>query len=234
MKNKRLLVRGAVILVIAVVAYANRARFPGEGGEKSPSVHALALRGDLDEALGESVAKTGPYDTLTACRLVPHDNNDGDSFFVRHDAGEFELRLYFVDAPEKYLSDRHESQRRRVAEQAAEFGIDPEEAVAVGKAAKEFTRRTLQGKEFTVHTYWEQVYSGDRYYGFVEMPAEEGFLGDVLVANGLARIHTKGPGSKENPVDTPEGLTFHQHRDRLYRIEKGAQRADAGAWGLRN
>ena len=57
-------------------------------------------------------------------------------------------------------------------------------------------------------------------------------LGTRLVEEGLARIHTKGPGSKSKPVPTPQGDSFFQARDKLESIERRAQRAERGAWGL--
>lgn len=174
--------------------------------------------------------KVRGYDKFSDVRLVPLEGNDGDSFMVMAGGREFQLRLYFVDAPEKYLSDRYEDQRRRVAEQAREMGgITPDQAIEIGIEAKDFVDDQLGGKTFTVYTYWEQVYDGDRYYGFVEL-ADGSDLGTRLVEQGLARIHTKGPGSKEKPVPTPDGASFFQHRDKLESIERQAQRAKRGAW----
>ncbi len=175
-------------------------------------------------------SKVGVYDRLSDARLVERDGNDGDSFLVRAGGKEFELRLYFVDAPESYLSDRYADQRRRVAEQAREMGgITPEEAVEVGKRAKAYAKQQLGKRSFTVYTYWEQVYDGDRYYGFVELP-DGGDLAERLVEQGLARIHTKGPGSKAKPVPTPKGQSFFEARDQLEALEREARQAKRGAW----
>ena len=57
------------------------------------------------------------WTTLTDCRYVPHQNNDGDSFHVRCGADAFVLRLYFVDTPETNLR-----YGERTREQAAHFG----------------------------------------------------------------------------------------------------------------
>lgn len=175
-------------------------------------------------------SKVGGYDRFPDARYLDQDGNDGDSFHVRAGGRDFELRLYFVDAPESYLSDRYADQRRRVAEQARELGgITPEEAVEVGRKAKAFTKEQLSGKTFTVYTYWEQVYDGDRYYAFVELP-DGSDLGGELIEQGLGRIHTKGPGSKEKPVPTPKGQSFFQARDRLEAIERDARKEKRGAW----
>jgi endonuclease YncB( thermonuclease family) len=257
MKGKQRLIRFVLILVVAGVAYWQRERLP-----TVPSAHSSAparekgtavLKADPIPGIKEGIpvakpvstptskpappkdaapAKVRGYDVFRDARLVDRDGNDGDSFMVRAGGREFELRLYFVDAPESYLSDRYENQQRRVADQARDLGgISSEEAVAVGKAAKKFTKEQLSGKTFTVSTYWEQVYEGDRFYGFVEL-ADGGDLATRLVEEGLARIHTKGPGTKEKPVPTPDGATFFQARDKLESIERQAQRAKRGVWGL--
>jgi endonuclease YncB( thermonuclease family) len=245
--SKSRIIRLVLILVVAGVAYWQCGRVNNRGGDSqkptavlkeeplgsknSKSPTATLKKNPLGN-IREGVEKVRGYDKITGARLLKRDDNDGDSFFVNAVGREFQLRLYFVDAPEKYLSDRYEKQRQRVAEQAREMGgISSEQAVEVGKAAKMFVDRELSGKPFTIYTYWEQVYDGDRYYGFVELP-DGSYLGTRLVEQGLVRIHTKGPGSKEKPVPTPDGKSFHQHRDKLYDLELKAQRNDAGAWGL--
>ncbi|MCG8601406.1 MAG: hypothetical protein MI807_14780 [Verrucomicrobiales bacterium] len=246
MKNARI-IRFVLILVVAGVAYWQRGRVTNPAGESQKPTATLkedplgsaeskkptaTLKENPLGSSTESVEKVRGYDKISGARLLDRDDNDGDSFYVKAAGREFQLRLYFVDAPEKYLSDRYEKQRQRVAEQAREMGgISSDQAVEVGKAAKIFVERELSGKPFTVYTYWEQVYDGDRYYGFVEL-ADGSYLGTRLVEEGLVRIHTKGPGSKEKPVPTPDGKSFHQHRDMLYNLERKAQRSDIGAWGL--
>ncbi|MDF1658984.1 MAG: thermonuclease family protein [Verrucomicrobiales bacterium] len=231
MKNARL-IRIVVILGVAGFLYFKRGQESGTTSTTSQSEGGSAVLKKSPLGGNASSEKVNGYDKFTDAKLINDEGNDGDSFYVNLDGKKIQLRLYFVDAPEKYLSDRYESQQRRVAEQASELGgVSSEQIVEVGKAAKLFTERELKGKKFIVYTYWEEVYDGDRYYGFVEL-ADGSYLGTKLVENGLARIHTKGPGSKENPVPTPAGKSFHQHRDKLFDLEKKAQRADRGAWGL--
>jgi endonuclease YncB( thermonuclease family) len=244
MKVKQQLIRYAILIVILGVLYWQRDRIPSDPTRPfSPPVEATRPEAEAkardkttqSKAAAPASPSTGPtkvgvYDRFTDARLVERDGNDGDSFMVRAGGREFELRLYFVDAPESYLSDRYADQRRRVAEQARELGgITPEEAVEVGKRAKAFTKQQLGGRAFTIYTYWEQVYDGDRFYGFVELP-DGGDLATRLVEQGLGRIHTKGPGSKEKPVPTPQGQSFFQARDRLEAIEREARKEKVGAW----
>ncbi len=238
MSAKRYLIRFVLILVVAGVAYWQQGKdLPFSPTERAESPTASSSSGSASGASATKTKESAPstihgYDVFREARLVEDKGNDGDSFAVRAGDREFVLRLYFVDTPESYLNDRYESQRRRVADQARDLGgISSEEAVAVGKAAKKFTLEELGKKPFTVYTYWEEVYDGDRFYGFVEL-ADGSDLASRLVEEGLARIHTKGPGSKANPVPTPQGDSFFQARDKLESIERRAQRAKRGVWGL--
>lgn len=174
------------------------------------------------EAVGTE--KVNGYDRLLGTVLVGHRNNDGDSFFVRHGDRQFELRLYYADSPEKYLSDRYEDQRKRVAEQARELGgLSIDETVALGQEAKAHVLSLLEGQSFSVFTKWERVYDGERYYGFVLLPGGTDWLCENLVGNGLARIHTKGEM-------TPDGKGYRDFKRHLESLEAQARSAKRGAW----
>ncbi len=232
MKGKQRLIRLILLIIIAGVGYWQKDRFTT--GESQRSKTEEKPSGSKTKPSSTATKKQGAYDVLEGCRLVSHRNNDGDSFFIQHGNRKIELRVYFVDCPEKYLSDDFRKQRERVAEQGREMGgMNLDQTIAIGLRAKEFAKELLNGKTFTVYTYWEKVFSSDRYYGFVRIPGSKKFLGEELVAQGLARIHTKGPGSKQNPVPTPDGKSFYQHRDNLYRIERTAKAAKRGAWGVK-
>ncbi len=188
----------------------------------------------LEEGNGGAVNGNGPtensrYAELSGVRWVDHRNNDGDSFYLEYEGREFELRLYFVDTAEKYLSDRYESQRRRVADQAEYFGLSSMEAVSLGVAAKRFVEELLTGQDFTVHTKWERVYDGPRFYGFVETEDPEtgqpAYLSEILLRHGLARIHTKGE-------DTPDGRSRSAFEEHLMAVDRVAREMRRGAWGL--
>ncbi len=223
--------RFVVILIVVGVAYWQRTRVPTETEDARSKPGETAGEGQERRNPALPAEKVRGYEKFDDARFVESDGNDGDSFRVAAGGREFELRLYFVDAPEKYLSDRYESQRRRVADQARDLGgISTEAAVEVGLAAKAFTQAQLSGKPFTVYTCWEEVFDGDRYYGFVRLP-DGSDLGSRLVEEGLVRIFTKGPGSKESPVPTPDGASFFEERDRLESLERQAQRDKRGAWG---
>ena len=157
-----------------------------------------------------------PWQTLDACQLVEHWRNDGDSFRVHWNGGELTVRLYFADAPE---SDYRFMDRTRA--QAAYFGITEEQAVEVGKLAKDFTQETLKGG-FSIRTRWQGVFSGQkgaRKYGIVSVKGQD--LAELLVANGLARIHGMGIGGKT-----------WEEVERLKALEAQAKAEKRGAWGM--
>jgi endonuclease YncB( thermonuclease family) len=158
-----------------------------------------------------------PWQTLAGCRWVDYGANDGDSFRVRWNDQEFTFRIYFADTPEVYAR-----QRDRVSAQAAYFGITEEQAVQVGNMARAFTENLLKDG-FTIRTRWQGVYGGDRVvrkYGTVTVNGQD--LAEMLVANGLARIHGVGIGG-----ETREEVA------RLRALEAQAKAEGRGAWGMR-
>ncbi|MFT5466804.1 MAG: endonuclease YncB(thermonuclease family) [Verrucomicrobiales bacterium] len=187
-----------------------------KSGAPSPSTSAKSVNG---------------YEQLLGCRMVDHRNNDGDSFFVRHGEREFELRLYFADCAEKYYSDRHEDQRNRVKDQAKDFGgLSVEQTIQLGQKAKGFVAALLRDGSFKVYTDWERVYGGERFHGFVEIDdpdarSEKIFLCELLVREGLARIHTGG-------ASTPDGRSERGFEADLEDLERMARKAKKGAWRL--
>ncbi|NRB74649.1 MAG: thermonuclease family protein [Verrucomicrobiales bacterium] len=219
MKGKqRLIFRAILILIILGGAYWKRTQGEQQGSETRQSPSSSSQSGTVEKVNG--------YDKLTGARLIENEGNDGDSFFVRVGEREYQFRLYYVDTPEKYISDRWESQRKRVADQGKDLGgLSDDQVVVVGKAAKEHTLDLLRGKSFTVYTKWEEVYDSDRYYAFVKLPGGEFYLSEHLIASGLARIHTKGE-------ETPDGRSYYDYKAHLEGIEKKARAAEMGAWGL--
>lgn len=157
-----------------------------------------------------------PWQTLEACQLVESSINDGDSFRVHWNGGELTVRLYFADTPEADYRFRD-----RTKAQADYFGITEDQAVEVGKMASKFTQEALKDG-FSVRTRWQGVFSGQansRKYGIVSVGDKD--LAEMLVANGLARIHGMGIG----------GQTWEEV-ERLKGLEAEARKAKRGAWGL--
>lgn len=178
----------------------------------------VVLRGGLPwerPPVGEfSEVKTegAGLELLVDCRLVEGKNSDGDSFHVKHEKGETEFRLYFVDSPESaYRTYRGgDNNGKRLDEQAREFGVSREEVIKVGKEAKDFVLGLLRKGDFKVLTKWEEVFGPDRSYCFVIVPwdGKEVYLHELLVVKGLVRVHTKG-------ADLPGGRSREEQEDLL-------------------
>ncbi|MGI9172962.1 MAG: helix-hairpin-helix domain-containing protein [Chthoniobacterales bacterium] len=162
------------------------------------------------------------------CRLEENDSNDGDSFHVKAGRREYIVRLYFVDAPETDAGFPE-----RVAEQGKYFGLTPAQAVQLGELAKKFADEKL-ARPFTVHTRKQNAMgrsNAPRFYGMVE--TSEGDLGELLVANGLARVHGVGanPPGMTDSADEKRKLAGLEQNARLHRL--GGWGAAAGGMGLR-
>ena len=147
-----------------------------------------------------------------------HPSNDGDSFRVRCGDEEFQLRLYFVDAPEANLTY---SERSR--EQADYFGVSIDEALKAGTVAKEFVKDVLNGS-FVVYTKNNTAPgrgAGARYYGMIKVRGIG--LDELLVREGLAR-------NKGATLNLPDGTKSRAHVQKLQELEDAARKQRKGIW----
>ena len=170
------------------------------------------------------------FDVLEDCELIHHRHNDGDSFHVKYGGKQTEFRLYFVDTPEsKYKEYRDGNNNgKRIQEQGNYYGgLDRKSTTAVGTAAKKFVLDLLGKQSFRVVTQWENVYGPDRKYAFiiVKWEGKDVYLHELLIAKGLARIHTK-------PMTLPDNTSSSRQRNKLREIEKEAKKIKRGAWAL--
>ncbi len=167
----------------------------------------------------ETACAAKKWRTKEGCALVENAANDGDSFHVRVNRRIYIFRLLWVDAPE--TDNRFPD---RVAEQAAYFGISPEDALKAGRAAVEFSGDFLRRAPFTVFTQFDDAMGSsekDRDYAVIK--SGDTYLMEALVQNGLARIH----GLQELPPDAP---SVNAMRMRLKGLENEAKRSRRGAW----
>ncbi|MDR0993986.1 MAG: tetratricopeptide repeat protein [Verrucomicrobiota bacterium] len=144
---------------------------------------------------------------------------DGDSFHIRHNNRNIIIRLYFVDVPE---SDATHVERNQ--EQADYFNVPLARVIPIGKKAAQFTKKTLGGKKFTVWTRWQDAMgssSQKRYFGYVRLGKED--LGELLAANGLARVYGASTVS-------PEGETVNAQFEKLRQLERRAKAKRLGGW----
>lgn len=167
---------------------------------------------------------------LENCKLITGRNSDGDSFHVKHAKGENQFRLYFVDTPESEYKEYGggESNGKRLDEQGEYFnGLDRKGTTMIGKDAKAFVLTLLKKEEFKVLTKWEDVVRPGREYCFVIVKWEgrEIYLHELLVAQGLVRVHTRG-------ADLPGGRGWKQQREYLEKWEKEVASEGIGAWAF--
>lgn len=169
-------------------------------------------------------AATAAWTELRNPTLGDDPTDDGDSFRVRHEGGDDVLRLYFVDCPEK---KRHQFNRDRLAEQGAAFGgLAESDTLRIGRQARDFTLKLLRDRPFRVFTRWEPVFDDRRHYvhlAVLQPDGRERWLAELLVEEGLARIHTKG-------ADLPDGTSRAAFDHRLRTLEKSARLAGRGGW----
>jgi len=208
------------ILIVAIVAVSSW-YYQSEGElYKSPASQGLSQSSEI--------IVSGDYELLNSCVLVENRRNDGDSFFVKHQEGKTEFRLYYVDAPEsKYKEYRNgESNGKRIQDQGKYFGgLDRETTTRLGTKGKRFVAELLGNKPFRVVTRWENVFSPERRYAFVvvEHDGKQVFLHELLIEKGYARIHTK-------PATMPNGGSTKLQLKRLRLLEKSAKEAGIGGW----
>lgn len=181
--------------------------------------HAIAVVFCLSVIAADGdAAERKQWVTLSDCRYVDAEYNDGDSFRVRCGIKEFNLRLYFVDAPETRM--RYGD---RVLEQSKHFGVTLDEALRAGDRAKDRVQELLRGP-FSVQTR-EATAGGSgkepRYYAVVEVSGKR--LAEVLVAEGLAR--TKGIFP-----NLPSGEKGKAYKARLEALEDEAHHERLGVW----
>lgn len=155
---------------------------------------------------------------LTDCRYVEQTYNDGDSFRVKSGTNEFNLRLYYVDAPETTLR-----YPERTREQSEHFGITLDETMKAGRKARELVKETLNAP-FVIWTRWATAGGQSkepRFYCLVEVGGKG--LAEILVGKGLAR--TKGVVAL-----LPTGEKSKVYQAKLLTLETEAKQKNLGAW----
>jgi competence ComEA-like helix-hairpin-helix protein len=160
-----------------------------------------------------------PWQVLKDCTELSNASNDGDSFHVRAGGQEYIFRLYFVDAPETDASFPD-----RVNDQAQYFHLTVPQTLQLGDLAKRFTNEKL-ARPFTVRTCMQDALGRsqrERFYAFIE--TADGDLAELLVANGMARVH----GSSATPVGLTSPLI---EKLKLQRLEREAKVEKVGGWG---
>ena len=167
-----------------------------------------------------SIVSADDWQTLYDCTLIPSQQNQGDSFHCDCGGKEYVFRLYSIDAPE--INDQFEN---RVSDQAKYFGIAEDQAIEVGKQAKEFAEAFLGTNTFVVITRGQSAGSESkirRSYAFINVNGDD--LSLKLVENGLARIY--------GITVTPTQMDKSFYEEVLVSLERQAKKNRLGAWAL--
>ena len=169
-------------------------------------------------AVSARATVSGKWEKMEDCVLADG-YMDGDSFHIRYNNKDVIIRLYFVDTPE---SDKTHEERNE--DQAGYFGIADTQVVPLGVKGKKFTQKTLTGRKFTVWTRWEDAMGSSqqqRFFGIVQIGKED--LGELLVANGLARVYGAS-------TVLPNGNSIDSQFERLRQLERRAKAKRLGGW----
>jgi len=182
------------------------------------------------ESLTAARVTNRQFEVLDDCKLKYHRNNDGDSFHVLHGGKETEFRLYYVDTAESQYKSYRDGNNNgdRIREQGDYFGgLNREQTTALGTQAKKFALNLLEKQAFTVVTQWENVDGPERKHAFVMVNwrGREVWLHELLVAQGLVRIHTK-------PFTLPDNTSASRQRRKLKELEADAKAAKRGGWNI--
>ena len=197
---------------------------------KAASHEGAGIEGDSALLLSPVRLSSNRYQVWKNCTMLENRGNDGDSFHILAPHGREEIRLYYVDAPESAARSYRDgnTNHQRIAQQGAAFGgLNQNETTDVGLAAKGFVKNLLQGKKFTVVTDGERVYNSHRKYAFVivDWQGQMRYLHELLVAHGLARIHTK-------PKTLPDNTAASRQKQKLRKLEIHAKMMHYGAWSV--
>lgn len=158
----------------------------------------------------------------TNVTYVGDEANTGDRFLIEHQGQKIPVRLKTVTCPPP--SDEAVGELQHYA---AYFHINPEQALIIGKQAREFTSATLANKPLRLLTNGQKDRDG-RLRVTLYLPHLGDYAG-MLVDNGLAAI-TPPPGPRRNgtPVRPDPGHAALQQRE----IATRTRANPPGAWAF--
>jgi endonuclease YncB( thermonuclease family) len=163
-------------------------------------------------------AATRSWATLTNCQYIAAKDNDGDSFRIRSGTNEYNVRLYFVDAPELNLV-----YPERTREQSEYFGVTLDDTLRGGREARDLVASRLK-EPFIVRTRWASAAGRaiePRFYTFVQVGTNE--LAEILIRQGLAQPKGVRP-------NLPGGEKAADYQERLLKLEVEARKQRIGLW----
>lgn len=160
------------------------------------------------------------FEDLAGVRFVDDPANTADRFLVEHEGTRFLVRLAWVRCPPA-SGDNAAVQRA-----AAQLGIAPEDLLAVGRLALEFTRGHLEGKPLRL--LMKPATAGDPAAPALVFAGESSLLQGDLIDLGLAALAPPASGKRS----VTEMALIKSLADRERHVREAA--SPAGIWGLRD
>ncbi|MBI5189912.1 MAG: thermonuclease family protein [Nitrospirae bacterium] len=133
---------------------------------------------------------------------------DGDTLVCLVDGKKEKVRLIGIDCPESTPNDKHAEDANH------DCCHTPDELIALGKQAKEFTARFLDGKDVALELDAQERDKYGRILAYVWVDSE--MLNSALLRAGLAKIMTIPPNVKR--------------ANYFYKLQHEAQDAKLGVW----
>lgn len=176
-------------------------------------------RADLPRPMASFGGIVG-FQDLEGVNLVEHPENTGDRLRLRHDGREFAARLLWVRCADPMPTPQQENDNPF----AKHFGIDPDDAVLFGRAAKDFSDDYLRGKVFRVLA--RNVPEADGEVPVLIFLPEVGLFQNILLDQGLAALDIE----INRDAGTLERALMRSVADRAAAARRRSPRP--GAWAL--
>ena len=169
-------------------------------------------------SLADTAGNLDGFDEVIEATLADGPPEAGDRFKVQHEGRELKVRLlWVVCAPVK-------SDDKILSTMAARFRIDTEDALAVGRAAQEFTAGYLRGKKLRLVARPMRE-GADELEALVFLP-DVGLFQNVLLDQGLAALYV--------PINKKGSAGENTLLESLFAREQAAKTRvpPSGAWAL--
>jgi hypothetical protein len=169
-------------------------------------------------SLADATGHLDGFDEVIEATLADGEPETGDRFTVLHEGRERKVRLLWVVCPPVKSDDKS------LSSVATRFRIDTEDALAVGRAAQEFTAGYLRGKKLRLVA--KPPREGTDYLEALVFLPEVGLYQNVLIDQGLAALYVP-PGNKS-------GMGENTLLKSLFAREQAAKTRvpPSGAWAL--
>jgi endonuclease YncB( thermonuclease family) len=181
-----------------------------KSGEQKTGIAGIHAITSFSEGLGG-------FESITDARLAEGEPVAGDRFQVVHEGRILPVRLLWVNCAPVDETDSG------VKAFAKYFGIDDEDAVAIGRFAREFTAGYLRDKPLRLLIRPDPDKDGTL-AALVFLP-DVGLYQNVLVDHGLAAIAPPPRESRRNATEKALLTTLEAR-------ESAAKKRKSGAWAL--